>query len=107
MMTKWLKTLDLTSVWQNGDAPESDVHMIGKYIAEQLRLLYPDYTDSDKWGFELENLIEDFDNILTLEEYENDTIGFDGFTPYADFNERMRQLYDFADTHKLWVKTFF
>ena len=106
-MTKWLKTLDLTSVWQCGNVPEAEVHEVGKYIAKELRRLYPDYDDVDKWGFELSNLIDDFDNILTLEEYESDVIGFDGFTPYADFNERMSQLYDFADMHKLWVKTYF
>jgi hypothetical protein len=104
-MRKWLKTLDLTPVWQNGDVPESEVHLVGKYIGEQLRKLYPDYEDWDKLGFEFRDMIEAFDNILTLEEYNSDVEGYDGFTPYRDFNARMEELYDFADTERLWVKT--
>jgi hypothetical protein len=106
-MKKWLKTLDLTSVWQGGDVPESEVHIVGKYIAKQLALLYPFYADFEhpKFDYTLYDLVEAFDNVLALDEYNSDVEGYGDFTPYEDFNARMSELYDFADANSLWVKT--
>lgn len=104
-MRKWLKTLDLTSVWQNGDVPESEVHLVGKYIAKQLRKLYPDFADWDKWGSGLDDLIDRFDSILTLESYLEDPADYNYVSPFDEFNGYMSELYDFADAERLWIKT--
>lgn len=104
-MNKWKKTLDLTPVWQNGKVPESEVHLVGQYIAKQLRKLYPDYEDYDKWGFELEELIEQFESVITLEEYEKCPEAYSYYGPYKEFNGYMQVLYDFAYYNGLWVKT--
>lgn len=104
-MNNWKNKLILTDIWQNGDVPESEVHLVGKEIANRLRSIYPDYEDYDKHTFYLEEVIDSFDNLLSLEEYNSDESWADAYTPYDDFNARMSDLYDWADEDKrLWIQ---
>lgn len=101
-MNHWKKKLILTDIWQNGDVPESEVHLVGKEIANRLKMLYPDYVADDV----LYEIISAFDNLLSLEEYNSDpSPNWPDFTPYDDFNARMSDLYDWADEDKrLWIQ---
>jgi len=104
-MNNWKNKLNLSDIWQNGDVLESEVHLVGKEIANRLRKLYPDYTNYDKYTFYLEEVIDSFDNLLSLEEYNSDDSWKDAYTPYDDFNARMSDLYDWADEDKrLWIQ---
>lgn len=104
-MNNWKKKLNLSDIWQNGDVPESEVHLVGKEIANRLKKLYPDYLDNIKFvGTGIDDIILGFENLLSLEEYDEDRDYYE-VTPYADFNARMSDLYDWADEDKhLWIQ---
>lgn len=104
-MNKWKQTLQLSDVWQSGDVPESEVHNVGKIIAKRMRKLYPDYADYDKYGYEFEEMIDRFDSIITLDEYQKDPEDYNFFGPDDEFNDVMECLYDWADANKLWIDT--
>lgn len=100
-MNNWKKKLILTDIWQNGDVPESEVHLVGKEIANRLRSVYPDYAPD----VVLDEIITAFENLLSLDEYNSDPSWADAYTPYDDFNARMSDLYDWADEDKrLWIQ---
>lgn len=100
-MNNWKNKLNLSDIWQSGDVPESEVHLVGKEIAVRLRMVYPDYEDDEV----LYEIITAFKNLLSLEEYNSDGSWADAYTPYDDFNARMSDLYDWADEDKrLWIQ---
>lgn len=100
-MNNWKNKLNLSDIWQNGDVPESEVHLVGKEIAKRLKRIYPDYVANEV----LEEIIYSFDNLLSLDEYNSDSSWQDAYTPYDDFNARMSDLYDWADQDKrLWIQ---
>lgn len=104
-MNIWKKKLDISDLWKNGEIPHSELPTTGKIIASRLKRMYPDWDDIDVWGFELRDIIEGFDNLLSVEEWEKDPSDY-CLTPVEDFDARMAELYDFGDVGKrLWVQT--
>lgn len=104
-MIKWNKTLDLSCVWDNdGDGwTDENVHMLGKVIAKRLKRLYKDYQDYDKYGYQLEELIDAFEDVLTIERADSINEGEKLFSPLGDFNNVMEELYDWAYGERLWI----
>ena len=118
-MNKWKYTLDLSVVWDNdGDGwDDSNIHMLGKIIAKRLKRLFPDYKDTEKRGFVLEEIIDEMENgICTLERAaainkdnrtycEEQDLYWHEVIPLDDFNNVMAELYGWADRERLWVRT--
>lgn len=108
-MNKGNKTLQLKDVWKNGEWYDENVHELGKIIAKRLKLLYKDYEDYDKYGYQLEELIESFEDVLTIERADSINENDEEFTPVSpleDFNNVMAELYDWADGERLWINKY-
>jgi len=120
-MSKWNKTIDLSLRWKE-DWTNENIHEFGKWVAEKLKKSVPDYEDCEKYGFDLEEIIDNFESgICTLEaamEINKDTYDYhlqqlsEGkesvhyeIIPLEEFNEYMNALYDFADRERWWIKT--
>ncbi|AGH32137.1 hypothetical protein VPHG_00070 [Vibrio phage 11895-B1] len=120
-MTKWNKTIDLSLRW-NEEWNNTNIHLLGKYVAKQIKRVIKDYEDYDKYGFELEELIDNFEEgICTVERANN--INKDNYEfhlnqlaegkesvhyeiiPLEEFDSLMTELYDIADRNSWWVKT--
>lgn len=96
MFKRWDKTLDLSDVWNNGDVPESEMCTLGKEIAKRIRCMYSAKFVMD--NPELGEIIEMFEGICTVEDIESGEYCFDSVT--EDFNARMYDLYEWADSDK-------
>ena len=116
-MNKWNHTLNLSDVW-NDSWNDSNVHELGKGLAERLKLKFKAYEDD----YTLLEIIEMFESICTEDEAKDinaDNLDFhhkqlaegkDNFhfdiVPMEEFNEQMRSLYDWADSERVWIKKF-
>lgn len=118
-MKRWKKTLDLSAKW--GDNwNNTNIHEMGMWVAKQIKLTIKDYTDYDKYGFELEDIISGFEDICTLErailinkdnyQYHLDKLEkgekdtFYEIVPLEEFDNLMSDLYDFCDRESIWVE---
>ena len=116
-MNKWNKTLELKDVWNNGEWTDENVHELGNIIAKELKHLYEDYGDYDQYGYQLEEMIEAFEDILTVERADvinaheaqwcllNDK-KFIPVSPLEDFNNVIAELYDWVDGERLWINKY-
>ena len=123
MSKRWNKTIDLSLRWDE-DWTNENIHEMGKWVAGQIKKVIVDYDAYDKYGYELEEIIMNFEwSICTLQEA-ND-INSENYKyhlqqlergrasshfeiiPLEEFNTYMKELYDFADREDVWVKTYF
>lgn len=97
MFKRWDKTLDLSDVWDNGNVPDEEIPNLGKEIAKRLRCMYSAKAFSE--DYELVEIVESFDNIITVEEALSDNdCSIEWIT--EEFNLAMENLYDWADYNK-------
>ncbi|AUR89051.1 hypothetical protein NVP1121O_023 [Vibrio phage 1.121.O._10N.286.46.C4] len=120
MTVKWYKTINLSLKWAD-EWNNENVHELGKWVAEKVKSAIKDYEDYDKYGFELEEMIENFENICTLESAEEINKdnrahheqriaeGYESFhydiVPLEEFDECTRTLYDLGDRYRWWIET--
>ena len=115
----WNKTIDLSLRWRE-DWTDENVHEMGKWTSEQIKKVIKDWNDYDKYGFELQELLEHFENICTKQEATEintdnynfylkelsegkESFHFD-IVPMEEYDECMRTLYDMADRERWWIE---
>ena len=119
MNKRWKKHIDL-SLRCNVDWDNGNVHELGKWVSNQVKMVVKDYDDCDKYGYELEEVLEGFENICTAQEASD--INQDNYNHYLkelsegkesfhfeiipmdEFNEHMNTLYDIADREGWWIE---
>ncbi len=91
-MPKWNNTIDVSSFYHNDELtiPEK-----GVLISSAIQRAVKDYEDTDKYGFEILDVVEQFKEIT----------GYEDVTEEEEFNEIMSGFYDFCDCFRIWVKT--
>lgn len=99
-MPIWKETLDLSDVWDKKEWDDENVQELGKIIGERIRKLKA--FDEEDWIF-VGDCVERFENVYPFEEFIADE-GELPYTPIEDFDEAMRELYDWADDNRVWVK---
>lgn len=99
-MAKWNETLNLSDVWDSEKWTDRNVQELGKIVAERIRKLKS--FDTEDWIF-ISDCVERFEDIYPYEEFVADD-GELPYTPIEDFDEAMRELYDWADFKRVWVK---
>ncbi len=113
-MNKWKGTINLAMRWDE-DWTDSNIPEMGKWVAQRIKIAIPSYEDYDLHGFELDEIIGDFENISTESEWEeinDDNVrgaelkGETAFTstPLEEFNNVMTALYDWADSNRYWIE---
>lgn len=90
-MTKWLKTIDLSLRWYEGWTSDN-IHEMGKWVAQQIKIAIKDWEDYEKYGFDLEEINQGKDSWYHEE------------VPIEWFNDRMTEFYDFCDKYRFWVE---
>jgi hypothetical protein len=103
-MARWMRTLDLSDMWERAGEGEIPTHELAGVAAARLRAMKP---FSDVWVDE--ERLEIADEFQDLSE--------DAETGFEEFNSVMTRLYDWADQKisgeffdakkACWVKTFF
>ena len=121
-MAEWKKTFDIQDVWdkRNGECgsenwTDKTVHELAKEIARRLERRFPTQTDylSDLCDSELADIVGYFRDIPTYPEWrasiaECEAEGHDAdpirhYTPLREFNDIMKELYDWCDENRVWV----
>lgn len=111
-MKKWQAEINLSRFWkkdENGnDWNHKTANVIGVLVAKELKKILPKFSDDDS----LEDIISRFESINTVEEWEvlcdEDVVPYwESNPPIEEFNNLMVELYDFADSYDVWVKTNF
>lgn len=115
-MLGWKYVLDLSSRWGE-DWDESNIHEMGKCVANQIKRTFKDYPDYAKWGFQFEEIVDMFEATPTQEE--SDSLNRDNMRwcvennkeseyfvecPLEYFNGWMTELYDFADRERIGIE---
>ena len=120
-MSNWKTALDLSDIWskRNGECGREDwtdktVHELAKEIARRLERKFPTrLVHRYECDNVLVDLIGDFRNVPThqdwlasIAECEND--GYDAdpirhYTPLREFNDIMKDFYDWCDENRVWV----
>lgn len=121
-MAEWKYELDLRDVWdkRNGECGAEDwtdktVHELAKEVARRLERKFPFITScDDDIDTDLCDLIGYFRDVPTYPEWkaaiaECDAEGHDAdpiryYTPLREFNDLMKELYDWADDNRMWIK---
>lgn len=119
MNKRWKKYIDISLRW-NESWTDENIHEMGKFVAKQIKSTIKDYDNYDKYGFELEEIIDGFENICTQEEahwINKDNYNFylkelaegkESFhfeiIPMDEFNAHMNTLYDIADREGWWIE---
>ena len=115
----WKKTIDLSLRW-NEEWTDENIHEMGKWTSEQIKKVIKDWNDYNKYGFELQELLEHFESICTKQEaaeINTDNYNFylkelsegkESFhldiVPMEEYDECMRTLYDMADRERWWIE---
>lgn len=121
-MTEWKSTLDLRDIWdkRNGECGREDwtdktVHELAKEIARRLERKFPNKAsyDSIQCDGGLIDIIIYLRDIPTYSEWlasiaECEAEGHDAdpirhYTPMREFNDIMKDLYDWCDENRVWI----
>lgn len=121
-MANWKTTLDLRDIWdkRNGECGREDwtdktVHELAKEIARRLERKFPHESsyDSDLCDTELCDIIGYFRDVPKYSEWvasiaECEAEGHDAdpirhYTPMWEFNDIMKDFYDWCDEKRVWV----
>ena len=93
---------------------------MGKWTSKQVKKVITDWADYNKYGYELIDVLENFENISTKQEAAEinadnynfylkelsegkESFHFD-IVPMEEYNECMRTLYDMADRERWWIE---
>ena len=93
MRKKWLRELDFSPFWED-DIPLGDKGILINKEMDKIKKFYE--RDDD--------FLEVADAFLYITG-DREPAETSKFTIIDDFNERMDELYDWADYNKIWVKT--
>jgi hypothetical protein len=93
-MRKWKHRIEFRHFWDND---EISIEEKGKLASKAIKRLEKHLTE-DEW-YDLEEIAEQFENVSDSDD--------DDFTVEDDFNARMSDLYDWADSNDVWVSTRF
>jgi len=100
-MANWKHTLDFKPFWNND---EIDIKAKADFVVKELKRLQRHFLED----LDLELIIEDFEDVGgDCEPPEtSETSETSEFTITEDFDARMYELYDWADSNLVWVSTF-
>ena len=101
-MSKWKSNINFKGFYHNDDLSiaEKGIHAaaaIQRVLSSILETI--DETDREFIDFEIQDLIERFENVTGIEDEDFSV------TPTEEFDEIMTELYDLADKHKIWIIT--
>ena len=123
-MSNWKTALDLRDIWskRNGECGREDwtdktVHELAKEIARRLERKFPRESNYDNWengcDYELCDIIGYFRDVPTYPDWltsiaECENEGYDAdpirhYTPLREFNDIMKDFYDWCDENRVWV----
>ncbi len=122
-MAEWKQTLRIDDVWRkrNGECGPEDwtdktVHELAKEIARRLEFKFPNKAsyDSVQCDADLVDIIIYFRDVPTYLEWqasiaECEAEGHDAdpirhYTPMREFNDIMKDLYNWCDENRVWVE---
>jgi hypothetical protein len=95
-MINWRCVVNFKKFWKK----EIQIEEKGKLAAIELKKILPKIKDNYE-NDELSEIIEMFECVSGDGEPEETT----EFTPTEDFDERMYDLYEWADRNRVWIKT--
>lgn len=96
-MANWRYTLRFKHMWNARKSGEITIEELGQFVSKELlklqdqmhkKMTYDDFYSGDYYV--LEELADCFKDVINVEE----------------FDEYLAQLYDFADTYRIWIETF-
>jgi len=94
-MTNWKHTVDFKPFWNND---KIDIKAKADFAAKELKRLQRHFLED----LDLELIIEDFESVSG----DGEPPETSEFTITEDFDARMYELYDWADSNLVWVATF-